>query len=75
MEPIDRRVTAAGLLALRDEPDAAGAIGRALQVAAMPTDLARRTSEEIQQFLASGDATLAAQLVHSAIVRRSGRPA
>lgn len=71
MEPIDERVTAARLMVLRSEPNAAAAIAATLGVPAMPRSLAERATGEINEFVTTGDATLAAQLIHAAEVRRS----
>ena len=60
-------------MSLRDEPNAARAIADVLGVSAMPTGEAVRTKEEIAEFLASGDATRAAQLIHMATLRKSER--
>ncbi len=71
MEPIDERITAAQLMALRRERGAPQAIAKLLGVAAMPPHLGRRTEKEIAEFVETGDATLAAQLIHGAAVRRT----
>jgi len=71
MEPIDERITAARLMVLRNEPNAPVAIATLLGVPAMPPNLAERANGDIAKFVANGDATLAAQLIHAAEVRRS----
>ncbi len=73
MEPIDERITAAQLMVLRTEPNAPVAIATLLGVPAMPQHLAVRAEREIADFVQSGDATVAAQLIHAAAVRRSRR--
>ena len=70
MEPIDERITAPRLMMLRSEPGADVAIAKILGVSAMSVKLAERAKREIAEFVATGDATLAAQLIHSAGVRR-----
>ena len=70
MEPIDLRITAAQLLTLRDQSDAARSIAALLEVNQMDQMDALQTTQAIQTFLASGDATAAAQLIHDATVRR-----
>jgi hypothetical protein len=69
MEPIDRRITAAQLMALRGDADATRQICGLLGVEFMAPVLADRTRLEIDQFIASGDAVLASQLIHAASVR------
>jgi hypothetical protein len=71
MEPIDTRITAAQLMVLRGEPHSGEAISKLLGVDGMPPNLAVRAKREIAEFVASGDATVAAQLIHSAGVRRA----
>lgn len=73
MEPIDRRTTAARLVSLRGEPNAGRLIAELLGVSRMAALDAVRTAEEIDRFIESGDATQAAQLIHSASVR-AARP-
>ena len=73
MEPIDERITAAQLMALRGEPDAAGKISHLLGVDLMPPLLAVRTCRDVAEFVLTGDAVLAAQLIHAAIVRTKRR--
>lgn len=75
MEPIDRRITAAQLMALRAGANPTRAIAELFSVKEMPLVLAKRTLHEIEMFVASGDATSAAQLIHAAIVRRRKAPA
>ena len=70
VEPIDLRINAAQLLALRDQPDAERAISLLLEVNQMDPIEALQTKREIQAFLTSGDATYASQLIHAAAVRR-----
>ena len=70
MEPIDTRITAAQLMAMRADPNAAREIGTLLGIDAMPTLLGARTRNDIDRFIETGDATLAAQLIHAAMVRR-----
>lgn len=70
MEPIDERITAAQLMAMRDEPGACAAIGQLLGVDALPANLATRVEREIAEFVASGDAIRGSQLIHAAGVRR-----
>jgi hypothetical protein len=70
MEPIDKRITAAQLMTLRGEPNAAAKITALLLVNEMPPTLGKRTRTEIEKFLIVGDAVMAAQLIHAAIVRR-----
>jgi hypothetical protein len=70
MEPIDRRITAAQLLAMRAGENAAQKIAALLGVDAMAQRLACHTLAEIEDFVATGDATAAAQLVHAALVRQ-----
>lgn len=74
MEPIDRRVTAAQLMAMRASPNAASEIAGLLRVAEMPARLAARTGDDILQFILTGDAVLAAQLIHAAMVRGKTEP-
>lgn len=71
MEPIDRRITAARLMVLRTEPNAREAIAALLGVPSMTPALAMRAARDIAAFVESGDATVAAQLIHSAGVTRS----
>lgn len=68
-EAIDR-ITAAHLMALRSEIDGAERIAHLLRVPEMTPKLAARTLVEILEFVGSGDAVAAAQLIHSATVRR-----
>ena len=70
MEPVDKRITAAQLMALRREPNGTDAIARLLGLEAMPPRLALRTAAEIQEFVVTGDAVLAAQLIHASMVRQ-----
>jgi hypothetical protein len=70
MEPIDRRITAPQLLAMRASENAAQKIAELLGVDGMATRLAAHTIAEIEEFVATGDATAAAQLVHAAMVRQ-----
>jgi hypothetical protein len=70
VEPIDLRVTAATLLAAREDPHAADTIARLLSVTEMDPIGAVQTRGEIGRFLESGDATFAAQLIHAATTRR-----
>lgn len=70
MESADTRITAARLLTLRNEATALPDIAALLGVPAMPATLAAKTTREIEAFLATGDATAAAQLVHAALVRQ-----
>ncbi len=70
VNPIDQRITAARLLALRDEPRAAEVIADLLEVSKMPAPLSIRAITEIDEFVRSGNATMAAQLIHADIVRR-----
>ena len=58
-------------MALRLEPDADAAIASVLGVVRMDPVATVRTLDEIAQFVASGDATLAAQLIHAAGVRNT----
>jgi hypothetical protein len=76
VEPIDRRTTAARLLTLRNEPNAAREIADLLGVSTMPGSEAARMQDDIAAFVRSGDGTLAAQLLHRAALRRGqGEPA
>lgn len=68
MEPIDERITAAQLMALRSEPNAAFEICALLGVDAMPVLLADRSRNDIDEFIRTGDATRASQLIHTVIV-------
>lgn len=70
MEPIDERITAAQLMALRADPNAAREICTLLGVDVMPALLAERTRGDVDRFIVTGDATLAAQLIHAAMVRQ-----
>jgi hypothetical protein len=69
MEPIDERITAAQLMALRSDPHGARKICDLLGVDLMAARLAERTRLDIAEFVVTGDAVLAAQLIHAAIVR------
>jgi hypothetical protein len=69
VEPIDRRITAATLLSLREQPNAGDEIAALLGVRTMSEGDALRTLQAIATFLRSGDATIAAQLIHAAGVR------
>lgn len=57
-------------MALRSEPRGAEAIARLLGVPSMAANLAVRAQREIAEFVETGDATAAAQLIHAAMVRR-----
>ena len=74
MEPIDERITAAQLMALRAEPNPAREICALLGIDAMPARLADRTRSDVDRFVGTGDATLAAQLIHAAMVRQRRAP-
>ena len=74
MEPVDKRITAAQLMALRAEKNAGQLIAALLGVNRMHGTLATRTIEEIESFIENGDAVLAAQLIHATMVRRSRTP-
>ena len=69
-EPLNRRITAAQLMAMKHEPTAAAQIAALLGVDRMPPNLATKTVQGIAEFLAQGDATAAAQLIHASLVRR-----
>ena len=69
-EPVDQRVTAAQLVDLRARPDGPEKIAELLQVERMPPTLQQKCRDEIERFVASGDATQASQLIHASIVRR-----
>ncbi|MES2693028.1 MAG: hypothetical protein V4773_06110 [Verrucomicrobiota bacterium] len=73
MEPIDKRLTAARLMALLDEPDPQEAIRHVLGLAEIPAPLAKQADAEIAAFIASRDATLAAQLIHACALQREKR--
>ena len=73
MEPVDERITAAHLMAMRLDAGATDAIARLLSINQMPPNLAARTKREIGEFVVSGDATLASQLIHAAMVRGRGK--
>ena len=64
------RITAAHLMTMRAEPDGARAIASLLGVTEMPAALGLRTKTGIAEFLATGDATVASQLIHAALVRQ-----
>jgi hypothetical protein len=70
VEERNERITAAKLCAMRSEPDSLAAIAALLRVQAMASNLAAKTVAEIEEFLITGDATAAAQLVHAAMVRQ-----
>jgi hypothetical protein len=72
-EPLKQRVTAAHLMAAKNESTAAAQIAALLGVERMPATLAAKTIREIAVFLSEGDATTAAQLIHASIVRRRRR--
>jgi hypothetical protein len=71
MDPVDDRITAAQLMALRDDATAHQKIADVLGVRNMAPNLAARSLRDIAEFVETGDATLAAQLIHAAIVRQS----
>lgn len=71
MDPIDERITAAQLMALRKEPNAQQTIAELLCVGQMAPKLALNAQREIAEFVETGDATRASQMIHAAMVRRS----
>jgi len=74
MEPIDRRITAVTLLMLRDKPHPEQALEALLRVREMAVPDSERTKQEIENFVASGSATAASQLIHAAQVRCPATP-
>lgn len=58
-------------MTLRAGPNPGEAIAELLGVAEMPELLAARTQDSIAEFLVTGDAIAASQLIHAAIVRRN----
>lgn len=69
-QPVDQRITAAQLVALKDRPDALEKIAELLQVERMPANLKAKSLAEIEQFVFTGNATQASQLIHAALVRQ-----
>ena len=55
---------------MRDQPDPVRAIGLLLEVNQMDPIEALQTKHEIENFVESGNATFASQLIHTASLRR-----